>query len=68
MPWRIIRHGRRLTPVRWADWLYLTWPKAEFLALLSPGSFMTTLVRREAEPVPEDLQGVASRFAVESRL
>ena len=68
MPWRITRHGRRLTPVRWADWLYLTRPKAEFLALLSPGSFVTTLVRRGAEPVPNDLQGLAIRFAVESEL
>jgi len=55
-----------LTPARWADWLYLARPEAELLA--PPGSLVTTLVRRGAEPVPKYLQGLASRFAVESGL
>jgi putative SOS response-associated peptidase YedK len=57
-----------LTPARWADWLYLARPEAELLTPLPPGSVVTTLVRPGADPVPKDLQGLASRFAVESEL
>jgi len=49
-----------LVPAQWADWLYLTRPETELLAALAPGSLVTTLVRKGAEPVPEGLQRVAS--------
>lgn len=55
-----------LAPAQWADWLYLTRPESELLAPLPPGSLVTTLVRKGTEPVPDDLQDLASRSSVES--